>query len=168
MNRVCDFLMQDWAANPHDLRIRMVLVLFRGAQWCALRKAPMLWMLIPYLFFYRVLVFWVFHMELNPCLTVGKRLCIFHGYCLVIHPQTIIGNNVTLRHCVTLGNKVSGGNAPVIGDNVEIGANAVVLGPIIIGNGAVIGAGAIVTKNVASCAVVAGNPAKVIRMKSEV
>jgi len=163
MKRILGSLLQDWQANPHDMRIRVILILFRGAQWCARKNAPLCWLLIPYLFFYRGLVFWFFHIELSPYLEVGSQLRIFHGYCLVIHPQTRIGKRVTLRHCVTLGNKGVGGAAPVIGDEVEIGANALVLGPINIGNRAVVGAGAVVTKDVAPGAVVAGNPARIIR-----
>ena len=53
----------------------------------------------------------------------------------------------------------------VIGKHVWIGANAVILPGIQVGDGAVIGAGSIVTKNVAKGAVVAGNPARLIRMK---
>src|ERR1039458_1118855 len=132
------YLLQDWAANPHDVRIRVVLLLFRAAQWCALQRSPLHWLLIPYLLCYRVLVFWIFHMELNPCLKVGNGLRIFHGYCLVIHPDTRIGKGVTLRHGVTLGNKGADGRAPVVGDDVEIGCNALVLGPGGIGDVAMI------------------------------
>ena len=45
-----------------------------------------------------------------------------------------------------------------IGDDVWIGANSVVLPGVSIGRGAVVGAGAVVTRDVASFAVVAGNP----------
>lgn len=50
-----------------------------------------------------------------------------------------------------------------IGNDVWIGVNAVIMGDI--GDGAVVGAGSVVTKDVASYAVVAGNPARVIRMR---
>ncbi len=52
-----------------------------------------------------------------------------------------------------------------VGTNVFFGANAIVLGSAAeIGDNAVIGAGAVVTKPVPRNAVVAGNPAKVVRM----
>jgi maltose O-acetyltransferase len=47
-----------------------------------------------------------------------------------------------------------------VGSNVWIGGNALVLPGVIIGDDAVIGAGSVVTRNVASGAVVAGNPAR--------
>lgn len=57
--------------------------------------------------------------------------------------------------------------APVrIGRYVWIGARAIVLPGVAIGDGAVIGAGAVVTKDVPSCAVVVGNPARVVRYRN--
>lgn len=47
--------------------------------------------------------------------------------------------------------------------NASIGANATILPGIEIGEGAMIGAGSVVTQNVPKKAVVAGNPAKIIR-----
>lgn len=52
-----------------------------------------------------------------------------------------------------------------IGHDVWIGANALIKNGLIIGHGAVIGAGSIVTKNVPPYAIVAGNPAKIIKMR---
>ena len=52
-----------------------------------------------------------------------------------------------------------------IGHDVWIGANSVILSGISIGNGAIVGAGSVVTKDIPDFAIVAGNPAKVIRMR---
>ena len=54
----------------------------------------------------------------------------------------------------------------IIGDDVWIGARAIIMPGIVIGRGAVIGAGSVVTKNVDEYAVVAGNPARVIKYRS--
>lgn len=52
----------------------------------------------------------------------------------------------------------------IIGDNVWVGVGAIVLPSCqFIGSNSIIGAGAVVTKNVPENAVVAGNPASVIR-----
>ena len=52
---------------------------------------------------------------------------------------------------------------PVIEDDVNIGAGAAVIGPITVGKDAVIGANAVVTHDVPAGAVVAGNPAHIIK-----
>lgn len=53
----------------------------------------------------------------------------------------------------------------VIGNDVWIGADAIILPGVKIGDGAVIGAGAVVTKDVAAFQIVAGVPAKPVRMR---
>jgi acetyltransferase-like isoleucine patch superfamily enzyme len=52
----------------------------------------------------------------------------------------------------------------VIGKGVWIGSNAVILGPCVVGDNAIIAAGAVVTKDVDANVIVAGVPAKVIKM----
>ena len=49
--------------------------------------------------------------------------------------------------------------------DVWIGANSVILRGVHIGNGAVVGAGSVVTQDIPDYAIVAGNPAKVIRYR---
>jgi len=51
-----------------------------------------------------------------------------------------------------------------IADNVWIGMNATILKGVTIGENSVVAAGAIVTKSVPANAIVAGNPAVVVRM----
>jgi acetyltransferase-like isoleucine patch superfamily enzyme len=52
-----------------------------------------------------------------------------------------------------------------IGNDVWIGRSAIVLGGVKINDGAVVGAGAVVTKEVPHYAIVAGNPAKIIKYR---
>lgn len=67
----------------------------------------------------------------------------------------------------------AGGNAldaidkgtTTIGNDVWIGLGATVLSGVAVGDGAVIGAGAVVSKSVPSYAIVAGNPAQIIRFR---
>ena len=54
----------------------------------------------------------------------------------------------------------------VVKKYASIGSNATILCGIVIGEGAVIGAGSVVTKDVPANAVVAGNPARIIRKTS--
>ncbi len=52
-----------------------------------------------------------------------------------------------------------------ISDDVWIGARVIILGGVHIGKGAIIGAGAVVTKDIPPYAIVAGNPAKIIKFR---
>lgn len=54
-----------------------------------------------------------------------------------------------------------------IGDDVWIGDRVIILPGVTIGNGAIIGAGSVVTRDVPPFSISAGNPAKVIRSRSE-
>lgn len=98
---------------------------------------------------------------------IGEGFEIFHSaHGSMVSPTTIIGRNVSLRQNTTIGAKGFNGaeKSPVIEDNVTIGPNACIIGNITIGHHSVIGAGAVVVKDVPPYAVVAGNPAKVIKM----
>ena len=53
----------------------------------------------------------------------------------------------------------------IIGDNSWVGTGAIILDGVKVGKGVIIGAGAVVTKDVPDYAVVAGIPAKLIRMR---
>lgn len=53
----------------------------------------------------------------------------------------------------------------VVCDNSWVGGNVVVLAGVTIGEGAVVAAGSVVTRGVPARAVVAGNPARVIKMR---
>ena len=55
----------------------------------------------------------------------------------------------------------------IVKDDVWIATNSLILTGVTIGQGAVIGAGAVVTKDVPPYAIVAGNPAKVIKYRFE-
>ncbi len=52
-----------------------------------------------------------------------------------------------------------------VGSGADIGVNAVLLPGVTVGEGAIVGAGAVVTKDVPAQAVVAGVPAKLLRMR---
>lgn len=52
-----------------------------------------------------------------------------------------------------------------INDNVWIGAKSCIIPGVTIGEGAVIGMCSVVTKNVPPCAVVGGNPAKILKYR---
>jgi len=95
--------------------------------------------------------------------------------------DTIIGNDVMIAPEViifSVGHETSNidkpmrlqGNTPArpvtIGNDVWIGQRVTILPGIKVGDGAIIAAGAIVTKDVPELAVVGGNPAKLIKMRT--
>lgn len=115
--------------------------------------------------------------------------CNICAHCF-IEGDVVIGNNVTVKSGVYLWNATRieddvfiGPNATFTNDvmprskiypdsflnitikrGASIGANATLLPGITVGEYAMVGAGAVVTKNVAPYTIVAGNPAKLIRV----
>ena len=88
--------------------------------------------------------------EIHPGCKIGKRLFIDHGQGVVIGETSIIGDDCTIYHGVTLGGRSfkKGKRHPTIKNNCVIGCHAQIIGDITIGSNCRIGANAIVTKNV--------------------
>jgi len=108
--------------------------------------------------------------EIQSTTKIGKALFIPHFGGIVIHENTIIGDNCTILQGVTIGiNSFKNiKEAATIGNNVTIGAGAKIIGKIKIGNDVTIGANAVVNKDIPNQAVVVGNPAKVISYKQPI
>jgi serine O-acetyltransferase len=99
---------------------------------------------------------------------IGRRLSIEHHGCIVIHGNSIIGDDCLIRHGVTLGNTGYDDpfGAPTLGHRVQIGAGAKLLGRITIGDDAVIGANAVVIRDVPAGAAVGGVPARLLSTRA--
>ena len=111
--------------------------------------------------------------EIHPGATIGKNLFIDHGMGVVIGETSIIGDNVTIYHAVTLGGIAPSIESnlqrnekrhPTIGNDVVIGSGAQIIGPVKIGNCARIAANAVVVNDVAENSTMVGVPAKAIRV----
>lgn len=91
----------------------------------------------------------------------------YGGIGVVLHNDTIVGDNCMLGQGITIGGRSGSKSPPIIGDNVYISAGARVLGDIEIGDNSTIGANAVVIKDVPENSIVAGVPAKLIRYKNK-
>jgi sugar O-acyltransferase (sialic acid O-acetyltransferase NeuD family) len=94
---------------------------------------------------------------INPLVKIGKGV-ICNTSCSIDH-ECILGNYVHIAPSAVLCGNVE------VGDYTFIGANSVVKQGISIGKNVVIGAGSVVLKNIPDNSVVAGNPAKPLKIK---
>ncbi len=104
----------------------------------------------------------------------GERLSIGHFVSIAEGASFLLGGNHPYRGFSTYPFKVKLLGHPheaqtkgpiTIGDDVWIGMNAMILSGVTVGQGAVIGAGAVVASDVPPYAIVAGNPARVVRYR---
>jgi sugar O-acyltransferase (sialic acid O-acetyltransferase NeuD family) len=86
------------------------------------------------------------------------------GFNSSIHMGALIGHESRVGQHVFIAHGACISGSCTIGDGVFIGANATILPRLKIGKWAVVGAGSVVTKDVAPYSIVAGNPAKVIKV----
>jgi UDP-2-acetamido-3-amino-2,3-dideoxy-glucuronate N-acetyltransferase len=117
------------------------------------------------------------YVEIQKNAVVGARCKISsHAFIcegVVIEDEVFIGhhvcftNDVLPRACRADGKPKAEADWHVVPTRVRrrasIGSGAVILPGVTVGEGAVVGAGSVVTEDVAPRAVVAGNPARVIR-----
>ena len=122
---------------------------------------------------------------IRDMVTIEKNAVVMMGAVInigsIIGEGTMVDMNAVVGARGTLGKNVHLGAGSVVAgvleppsatpviveDDVVIGANCVILEGIRIGKGAVVAAGSVVTKDVEPGAVVAGSPAKVVKMKDE-
>jgi serine O-acetyltransferase len=101
--------------------------------------------------------------DILPRAEIGGGCIVAHGLGLVIGGRTVIGEDCTLLHGVTLGEaRFDELDCPIVGDRVTIAAGAMVLGGIRVGDDSTVGAGAVVLADVPAGTRVAGVPARVI------
>jgi serine acetyltransferase len=94
----------------------------------------------------------------------GGGLFFEHAHATHVNAKKI-GYGCLIRNLTTIGVKSRERNdeKPTIGRNVDIGVGVICIGNVHIGDNAVIAAGSVVVKDVPANAIVAGNPAKVIK-----
>jgi len=121
----------------------------------------------------------------NPRISIGDYVCFSDGVHISsitnisIGPHCLFGSRIYLsdhNHGIYSGEQQSrpdqppahrelGGGGPVIiGENVWVGDNSIILGPATIGAGAIVGANSVVRGVVPANTIVAGAPAKPIKV----
>jgi len=104
----------------------------------------------------------------------------FNGMKILGEGKVVIGNNfhsgtnceiITSNHNYDFGKAIPYDETHIIKnvfieDNVWLGNRVIILGGVTIGEGAIVQAGAVVIKDVPKCAIVGGNPAKVIKYRN--
>ncbi len=113
---------------------------------------------------------WITGIEIHPGATIGWRFFIDHGMGVVIGETSVIGDDCTLYHGVTLGGTSwsKGKRHPTLGNGVVIGAGAKVLGPIALGDGARVGSNAVVVRDLPTGSTAVGIPARILDEESKV
>lgn len=103
----------------------------------------------------------------NNNIRAAGGIIVIGNNCLISQHISIVASN----HGIKRGQLIIEQGWPenkkdvIIEDDVWIGANSVILPGVTIHKGAVIGAGSIVTKDIPEYAIVAGNPAKIIKYR---
>lgn len=138
----------------------------------------------------------LFNRSVHPSVNIGRRVYIGDLRHISVGSRSSLGDRFQMKNCIlAIGDNVmtaqeilvmGGGHVTdrtdipmidqgdlpkttlTIADDVWIGARAIILAKnITIGRGAIIGAGAVVTRSVPPYAIVAGNPARVIRYRNK-
>jgi|SRR5690554_308029 len=106
----------------------------------------------------------LFSVWLPSSASIGKNFTVgYWGLGIVIHSNTVIGDNCQINQNVTIGRNFGDKLVPVIGNDVYIGAGSVVFGEIKIGNNVIIGSNSLINKDVPDNCTVVGNPMKIIQ-----
>ena len=156
----------DIKVNLHNTKGLFFIIFFRLSSFFS-KNLVLMVIGFPIRLSYKLIVEWFLGIGVPDKTKIGKGFKLFHGHSLVINKHTKIGDFVTLRHSTTIGNAKSNGKSPIIENNVTIGSNVVIIGEITVGRNSIVAAGSVVVKDVFESTVIAGNPAKFIKVVSE-
>lgn len=108
------------------------------------------------------------NIEMGSWVAIDDRVSLYSPDKITIGTKVAISREAficTASHDITKPNRPLITAPITICDGVWIGARAIILPGVTIGEGAIVAAGAVVTKDVEPWTVVAGNPAKVVKLR---
>ena len=165
--------------NPHSRANRMMRMLWMGIHALLFRPTPWFmgawrtWLLrrfgakIQYARLHGSVKVWApWLLEIGADVWIDTNVNLYNAFGLTIGNRVVISQNTFLcsaTHDYTDSRYALIGAPIVVEDDVWIAADAFIAPGVTIGRGAVVGARAVVVKDVPPWAVVAGNPAKVIK-----
>ena len=117
--------------------------------------------------------------DISPFVRIGRGSEL--GTRCIIQSHVVIGDDVIMGPDVKIysrNHRYEALDTPIkdqgkvqcttsIGSDVWIGANVIILPGVCIGDHVIVGAGAVVSKDVPEFAVVAGNPARILKMRKQ-
>ncbi|MBT8036887.1 MAG: serine O-acetyltransferase [Verrucomicrobiae bacterium] len=123
----------------------------------------------PLALYFQSIVSEIFAVDIHPAARIGSGILLDHATSVVVGETSIIEDNVSILHEVTLGGtgKETGDRHPIVRSGVLIGAGSKILGRVEIGERAKIGAGSVVLDDVPAHTTVAGVPAVIMGESSE-
>lgn len=162
---------EDWVTNGRDWTKPgfQALAVHRFGNWRMKINRKVL--RAPFSVIYRALYRRIrntYGIDLPYTVQLGRRVRIEHQSGIIIHGNSIIGDDSIIRQGVTLGNRYLDKpyDAPKLGNRVNVGAGAKLLGNISIGDGANIGANCVVLIDVPNNATIVGIPGKLVETKN--
>ena len=109
----------DFAENIF-LKSKIIILMFRLANYLACRSRLTILIGLPYFVFYKFWLEWVLGLEIPIRTNIGKGFVIYHGFGIVINGSSTIGEYCKIRQGVTIGNKLlrngEHSSPPIIGD----------------------------------------------------
>lgn len=133
---------------------------FRLAHWCS--QSWHKYIGFPIIIYYHLFRH-ITGFDVHEKAIIGYNFNPLHCIGMVINPDVVIGHHFTFGHNSTIGKKE--GKSPVIGNYVSISPQSSIIWDIVIKDNAVVGIGSVVVKSIPQNVIVAGNPAKILKIK---